>query len=335
MSEMGLAGLRQVDAGQRTAGQLLRAERERQGLTIEQLSSIIKVAPAKIDCLETDRIDHLADANYTRALAQTVCRALRMDAAPVLRALPAAQPARLHDEHAPLNQPLPQSGVSPLFTVRGAWANAALLTRRKWFLPFCILIAAAAVWWWPAGWSFTAWQEVDATVTASEPALDPLPTSDAARTAAAPEAVAVVTPQATSGAGTSAASDPSALLSSGVTASQPTAAVAAVSSPTATASAPLTPPLAVGVAPPSVMPVGAWPLTLRATDSSWVELKEVGSGRQVFGRLVQPGETVQLTGQAPMTLVVGNAQGISLQVRGRPVDLTPHVRNNVARLELQ
>jgi cytoskeleton protein RodZ len=155
MSEMGLAGLKQVDAGQRTAGQLLRAERERHGLTIEQLSAVIKVAPAKIEALEGDRIDHLADANYTRALAQTICRALRMDASPVLKALPAAQPARLHDEHAPLNQPLPQSGVSPLFSVRGVWGSAALITRRKWFLPLCILIAAAAVLWWPAGWSFT------------------------------------------------------------------------------------------------------------------------------------------------------------------------------------
>ncbi|MFN3616631.1 MAG: helix-turn-helix domain-containing protein [Aquabacterium sp.] len=316
---MGLAGLKQVDAGQRTAGQLLRAERERHGLTIEQLSSVIKVAPTKIEALEADRIDHLADANYTRALAQTICRALRMDASPVLKALPAAQPARLHDEHAPLNQPLPQSGVSPLFSVRGVWGSAALITRRKWFLPLCILTAAAAVWWWPTGWSITGWLPVDDTSLASAPeqgaswpaesaAVPAMPQDDAA-----PASAQVISPVV---------ADPASAVASDAAAQSTASAAASAAAATGTV----------------VSPAGsatAWPVTLRASDASWVELKEVGSGRQVFGRLMQPGETVELTGQSPMTLVVGNAQAISLQVRGRPVDLTPHVRNNVARLELQ
>lgn len=330
MSEMGLAGLKQVDAGQRTAGQLLRAERERHGLTVEQLSSVIKVAPTKIEALEADRIDHLADANYTRALAQTICRALRMDASPVLKALPAAQPARLHDEHAPLNQPLPQSGVSPLFSVRGVWGSAALITRRKWFLPLCILIAAAAVLWWPTGWSITGWLPEDDTSSASASeqgaslpgdsgAVSAMPQDDAAPSSALAISPVVGDPAS------AVASDPAAQSSAEALAPQSTALAAAAASSV--------------VAPGTVVsPVGsatAWPVTLRASDASWVELKEIGSGRQVFGRLMQPGETVQLTGQSPMALVVGNAQAISLQVRGRPVDLTPHVRNNVARLELQ
>lgn len=330
MSEMGLAGLKQMDAGQRTAGQLLRAERERQGLTIEQLSAVIKVAPTKIEALEADRIDHLADANYTRALAQTICRALRIDPCPVLQALPAAQPARLHDEHAPLNQPLPQSGVSPLFSVRGAWGSTARITRRKWFLPLCILIAAAAVWWWPAGWSLTGWLELDEASSASEPVQSaPLP-DDLIAVPVTPEDDAEATDSVNSSPATTAAasfvaSEPATQASSEVLASQPAASVGAMESAVVVPDA---------VALPGGGGVG-WPVTLRANDASWVELKEVGSGRQVFGRLMQPGETVQLTGQSPMTLVVGNAQAINLQVRGRPVDLTPHVRNNVARLELQ
>jgi cytoskeleton protein RodZ len=330
MSEMGLAGLKQVDAGQRTAGQLLRAERERHGLTIEQLSAVIKVAPAKIEALEGDRIDHLADANYTRALAQTICRALRMDASPVLKALPAAQPARLHDEHAPLNQPLPQSGVSPLFSVRGVWGSAALITRRKWFLPLCILIAAAAVLWWPAGWSFTGWPSIDdASLAAAPEQSASLPVEPVA---------APVTPQADTVAPPPVAASPVLTDAASAVASDPVAQFSSVElAPQSSASAVGAASSAVApgfVSPPAGLAAG-WPVTLRASDASWVELKEIGSGRQVFGRLMQPGETVQLTGQSPMTLVVGNAQAISLQVRGRPVDLTPHVRNNVARLELQ
>ena len=50
----------------------------------------IKVAPRKLEALEADRYDELPDLTFTRALAQTVCRALKIDAEPVLAKLPPA-----------------------------------------------------------------------------------------------------------------------------------------------------------------------------------------------------------------------------------------------------
>ena len=66
------------------AGALLKAARERQGLHIAALAAAIKVSPRKLDALENDRWDELPDATFTRALAQTVCRTLKIDARPVL-----------------------------------------------------------------------------------------------------------------------------------------------------------------------------------------------------------------------------------------------------------
>ena len=67
---------------------MLRAAREKRGLHIAALAASIKVSPRKLEALETDRYDELPDLTFTRALAQTVCRALKIDAEPVLAKLP-------------------------------------------------------------------------------------------------------------------------------------------------------------------------------------------------------------------------------------------------------
>jgi cytoskeleton protein RodZ len=73
-----------------SAGAMLRAAREKRGLHIAALAASIKVSPRKLEALEADRHAELPDLTFTRALAQTVCRALKIDAAPVLARLPQA-----------------------------------------------------------------------------------------------------------------------------------------------------------------------------------------------------------------------------------------------------
>ena len=76
------------------AGALLRAARERQGLHIAALAAAIKVSQRKLEALEADRFDELPDATFTRALAQTVCRQLKIDPKPVLERLPLGRQRR-------------------------------------------------------------------------------------------------------------------------------------------------------------------------------------------------------------------------------------------------
>ena len=54
-----------------TAGALIRAERERRGVRIENLAATLKVSPGKLEALEADRHDELPGPAFTRALAQT------------------------------------------------------------------------------------------------------------------------------------------------------------------------------------------------------------------------------------------------------------------------
>jgi len=42
-----------------------------------------------------------------------------------------------------------------------------------------------------------------------------------------------------------------------------------------------------------------------------------------------------VTGIAPFSVVIGNAQHVQLVYNDRPVDLTPHIRVEVARFTLE
>jgi len=77
-----------VDSLAPTAGALLRAAREKRGVHIAALAASMKVPQRKLEALEADRYDELPDLTFTRALAQSVCRTLKVDAQPVLDRLP-------------------------------------------------------------------------------------------------------------------------------------------------------------------------------------------------------------------------------------------------------
>ena len=96
------------DAGNRGAGEILRLAREAQHMTLEGLASTIKVTPAKLEALEQGQYDRLPDANFTRALAMTVCRALKLDPTEVLAALPAARRASRGTSSTSSRRPTPR-----------------------------------------------------------------------------------------------------------------------------------------------------------------------------------------------------------------------------------
>jgi cytoskeleton protein RodZ len=133
-----------------SAGALLRAAREKQGLHIAALAAAIKVAPRKLEALESDRWDELPDATFTRALALTVCRTLKIDPAAVLARLPSAGTPGLLPAGGLLNEPFREhhvragagiagGAVRPLFWAAGLFVVASALV---YFLP---------ARWWPSG----------------------------------------------------------------------------------------------------------------------------------------------------------------------------------------
>lgn len=81
-----------------TAGALMRLAREASGLHIAALAVSLKVPVKRLEALEADRFDLLPDAVFTRALAGSVCRTLKLDPLPILQLLPSQSTPRLSQQ---------------------------------------------------------------------------------------------------------------------------------------------------------------------------------------------------------------------------------------------
>jgi cytoskeleton protein RodZ len=289
-----------------SAGAMLRGARERQGLHIAALAATIKITVNKLDALENDRYDELLDATFTRALALTVCRALKIDPAPVLQRLPQGGATGLSPAKGGLNTPLRERSA------RSDTGDGTVARRPLLWAAVLVLVAAALVYLLPAAW----WQSLLPGAATPEQGALSVPVVVAVAPTASQLSVEVpsaVVPSADATAAVSSAA-------SAAVAEEPTVRVVHSAPPSSDTSALADVPAGIAV--------------LRVSDASWVEVIDAKT-QTLVSRTVQPGETVGLDGALPFSIKIGNAQGTELMFRSQPVDLAPFTRDNVARLELK
>lgn len=290
-------------ASRTQAGLALREARTAAGRSVEELAAQLKVTPAKIAALESGDWSALPDDTFGRALLRSCCKALKVDAQPMLDLLPGApvllsSPTQGDDGNEMAHLPersLPRAGAD------------GHKSRGMLWLAVVIVVLAALVYFWPALRGLTD-------------GLLPKSASPAAENGVVHEAVPTPSvPTQTSSAPVTLQSSPA------LAASVPAlpASGAAASAPLASASAPAA---SAGKA-----------LQFAVTAPSWVQVT-ASDGKVIFSQLMQPGapQTVQApAGSAPLAVVVGNAPHTTLTVAGQPVDLSPDTRANVARLTLK
>ena len=86
---------------------------------------------------------------------------------------------------------------------------------------------------------------------------------------------------------------------------------------------------------PSVIATGAAPtLALRFNGASWAEVTD-RNGRILLSQLNAAGAEHALDGELPLTVVIGDANFASVEVRGAAFSLQPFTRNNVARFVIK
>lgn len=288
------------------AGALLREARLKQNLHIAALAASIKVTPAKLEALESGRYDQLPDATFARALAQSVCRVLKIDAQPVLALLPTGAAPALEKVDAGLNTPFRerQNRIAPTewLAARQPVAWAVLL----------LLGAAAAFVLMPGSWV--------GRLTPST--VDP--------TTGGMRSETITTSAGSSG---QAASSADTVVAAAPATAPAVPSAAPLDAPAA--SVPVTSGIA-GTAPPNA-PVAAPPAgagaQLTARQDTWVQASDA-TGLVLISRTLRAGESIDLTGPRPYRLRIGNVQGTELQDRGQPIDLASRTRDNVLNLEL-
>lgn len=279
-----------------SAGAMIRAAREKRGLHIAALAAAIKVPQRKLEALENDRYDELLDMTFTRALAQTVCRSLKVDAQPVLDRLPQVPGTSPKLQHV-------SSGLNAPFRERPGQDEGrdwSWLRKPVFWGTLLVLIAAAAVKWLPErflpGFGAAAPSASAPVVAAPAPTTPQVPSAGQA-TPASPAVTTGPTTVSTS-------------LGAPVVVEEPASAPAA-----------------------AIKPAGTGLLGVKVSSESWVEVQDA-RGQTLLSRKVAAGESIGLDGEVPLRLTIGNAAATQLTFRGQAVDLSANTVANVARLQL-
>ena len=316
VSEFGTSAVLPLEEGDithKTAGDLLREAREAHGLHIEMVAAALKVPPQKLIALEADDIASLPDPVFARALASSVCRALRIDPVPVLAKLPSTK----HTPLAAADRTLKSNIVSSTPRWSGG-RSGGQPSRTLLAVVLLLLLGAGALFWLPQ----SVFDQIGASVSRLTSRSEP----DAGSTSEAPAAgSASGTP------GVVAENVPvQAVAPSGPAAGAP----AAVANANTTAAVAPAAPAAPAAAPPVAAASSSQQLVFVAREECWITVTEAG-GKQLLRRSLQAGETVGLSGALPLSVVVGRASAVDVQVRGKPYDLKPLTRGGgVARFEV-
>lgn len=277
-----------------SAGQSIRLARESAGLSLDALAAALKVPSRKLHALETEQWQELTDTTFARALAASVARHLKLDPERVLAGLPSTKPVTL--------------------SVSTGLGRAAKLPSANSTVPShltlgvgALLLAASAVFFSPHWMPYiqSVWESL------SEPAPLPVPTDTDMPLSESP---------------VGAANEPT-------VDSAPAMPTVAVDDRSGRDAAETTsPPTSGSLAPagsPAQLVVGPL-LEIRAQADTWVEVKDE-TGQLRMQRVLKMGELVQFRDSKELTVVIGNAAGAQVQVRGQLFDLPGATKNNIAR----
>ncbi|RYE41729.1 MAG: helix-turn-helix domain-containing protein [Hyphomicrobiales bacterium] len=291
-----------------TAGALLRQARLASGVHIATLAAALKVPVYKLEALEGDRLDVFPDAIFVRALASSICRTLKIDAAPVLGLLPHGASPRLPADRG-INAAFKDSSSKKS---KGS-AMGGTTSGSRWvpMVVVLLLLAAVALVFMPRGvgfWSMSGITQVEPQAAGS----DAHPT------------VGLV-------------QEPPVVVDVPAPTQSPAASVSLVAP---------TPPAAAAVTEPKALPPqpqvsastassdAAAALVVKARGETWVQIRSISGGHSAQ-RVLQAGDSLVGPGPAPWAVVIGKAAVTEVLVRGEPLNLSTIARENVARFEVK
>lgn len=280
-----------------SVGETLARARQSLGLSVEDCAQQLKLSPRKIEAMEQDRFDELPAGTFARGMLRSYAKLLGVDAAALIAR--GGEQMKGRDTTASavsLRPPIP-------FSEPGKRGNALYVG---------LSIAALALVAWVAwGWQ----QERGAAKLSFVPASAlPAPPQQGAVVATAAPSFTPVQQQAPQEEKPAlAASEPApATTEPAATEAQQHAAAAATTASTAATRR----------------------IELRFERESWVEIRG-SNGRTLLVSQMHPGGTERVVeGEPPFALVIGNARHVRLAYDGKPVDLAPHIKVEVARLNL-
>ncbi|RBA24114.1 helix-turn-helix domain-containing protein [Herminiimonas fonticola] len=321
------------------AGVQLAVLREARGWTTLQIASQLNLANRQIQALEADNYAALPGMVIVRGFIRAYAKVLQADPAPILAAI-------VDDTSAPAVL-LPERN-----TLSASFSEAKLSPSGPRGLSFKVMIAAAVLA--VIGAAVFAGQHlglipISSQTSKAEEKLVPIETgeivevppvqaeviettvapstneSSVASVAAKPSTMTPVV-SVTESKVVAPEPKPAAVTPAPVVAPKPAVAAAAVQSATVATS---TTPVAATV------PVNSKDaLAIKVREDSWVEIKRADNS-VLLSRLLKAGTSEVVAVTEPVSMVIGNAAGVDVTLRGKSVDVVTGNTSNVARLNLK
>lgn len=301
-----------------TAGDIMRRAREAAKLDISTLATALKVSEKKIEALETSRFDLLPSAVFYRSLAASVCKYLNIDPAPVLEKLPKNTAPQFEEGVWGINQPFQRRSDVWHFS------GTSLLSKPATWIVLVLLLGSMIIVLLPeqkvAGLAQLIHkspntppvEEVSSEEVSPNPVMPP-PVVESETTpptvvitAAPPPILAPIAPIA-----------PVAVAS--VPISSAASAIAKASQPSST-------PVATAVVDGLIR--------FKAKGSVWIQVTDA-KGKTQLSKALVAGDVAAASGATPLSVVVGRADAVDVEVRGAPFNLTPVAKENIAKFEVK
>lgn len=313
-------GIGSQDASQPKAGPgtQLASQREARGWTIEQVATQLNLAPRQIHALETDNFAALPGIASVRGFIRSYAKLLKIEAEPLLAMIVSEPVGALH-ESVPMRRALstPFSDNTRLPSLSGHDAPS----KSTFAVLLIILLAAGALGAHQMGWIPALPESSPARLEENPVPLPASVPSASASEASATEVQKTVVPEIPNSANDAAATQSTSVYPTNRPATEPV----------------VDKPAAVTV-PDNTPTPGKDALVLKLREDSWVEIRRINnsdSNSIVISRLIKAGSTETLAIAEPVSVTIGNASGVELTLRGKPVDLKADARTNVARLNLK
>lgn len=293
-----------------TLGERLRQARGERGLSVEEVAASLKLAPRIVAALEDDAYDRLPGATYVRGYLRGYAMLLGLS------------PQQLIDAFNKLPQASrPVEMTAPAPAEKQVTSNDTVI--RFGTLLIAVVVLGLAILWWSGkdGTPRRRAAPVARAPAAEAPAVHHEAVAPAETTAKTVEPVKAVEPAS--------ATSPA----KAVEPAKPAPAASAPAEkhgPVVAKSAPETANVAAPEADPNAPRVR---VVLRVSEDSWADVRDAQQRRLVYETL-SAGRVVSVEGVAPLSVFLGNVDGVTVEFNGRPYDAQRYRRGEVARFTL-
>jgi cytoskeleton protein RodZ len=292
-------------------GSRLAQAREDRALSVEEVARALRLSPRHIQALEADDYENLPGPTYVRGYLRSYAQFLELPPEEIVAAYNALSVAQ---------QPVDLGRLAPPEQVTSDHGVVRLVTA----LVLGLFIVLAVAWWYGQKQPARILTPPPGPASGDVGGLSGVPSDTSATGADAMQAAAQREKEAGSGSPMAPAGKPRAETSAPV-AGPAAGRTPAAGSPPATSPPPVTVAAAAGAARARLL--------LETREESWVDVRDAAGNRLLY-ETVPAGRTVSVEGEPPLSVFLGNVDGVRVSFNGQPYDAGRHRRGPIARFTL-